>query len=268
MKLIRKLFGPVIDVLEHMTWLAIIVVLIILIVIFSGASIIVTGQPGFCKSCHIMDSYYTSWEESAHKEVNCLDCHLKPGFAGYLKGKINGLSQAVDCMVGRVGTKPNAVIEDVSCLRAECHHTEQLTSKEINFNGEKIMARVLIVDDDIDLVMSLQVLLESEQYDVSTAATTEEGMEKVGSDKPDLIILDVMMTAWQDGFEMARDLHKQPDFDEIPILMLTAVKNKTGMDFKISAGDPDWLPVDAFMDKPVDPDDLLTNIRELLAGKK
>jgi hypothetical protein len=105
--------------------------------VFMGLSIAVTGQPGFCNSCHIMNTYYDSWETSSHSEVNCLDCHLQPGFAGYIKGKINGLAQAVDCMVGRVGTKPNANVDDASCLRSECHSTGEIASTEIDFEGIK-----------------------------------------------------------------------------------------------------------------------------------
>lgn len=101
--------------------------------IFMFVSIVATGQPAFCNSCHIMNIYYDNWKTSSHSDVSCLDCHLKPGLAGYAKGKINGLSQAIDCLVGRVGTKPNAKVEDESCLRSECHNTEQLVSREIDF---------------------------------------------------------------------------------------------------------------------------------------
>lgn len=94
-----------------------------------------TGQPGFCNSCHVMNPYYDSWKKSAHAEVNCLDCHLRPGFTGYIRGKINGLAQAVDCGVGRIGTKPNATVLDASCLRSECHSTEKLTAAPVDFCG-------------------------------------------------------------------------------------------------------------------------------------
>ncbi len=110
--------------------------MVVLTVVAAG-SIIVTGQPGFCNSCHIMNPYYDSWQTSAHSEVNCLDCHLEPGLAGYVEGKINGLAQAVICIVGRVGTKPNAKVEDISCLRAECHNSQELISSNIDYEGTK-----------------------------------------------------------------------------------------------------------------------------------
>ena len=104
---------------------------------FAAGAIVVTGQPGFCNSCHIMNDHYDSWKSSEHSNINCLDCHLQPGFTGYIKGKINGLAQAVDCMVGRVGTKPNATVIDASCLRSECHSTEELISTNIDYGGIK-----------------------------------------------------------------------------------------------------------------------------------
>ncbi|MHC4388616.1 MAG: response regulator, partial [Planctomycetota bacterium] len=93
-------------------------------------------------------------------------------------------------------------------------------------------AKILIVDDDLDLTRALKTSLESERYTVVTAADKTEGMEKVNTERPNLIILDVMMSTWEDGFEMARILKKDPQFKDISILMLTAVKDRSGMDFK------------------------------------
>jgi nitrate/TMAO reductase-like tetraheme cytochrome c subunit len=115
-------------------------VLILLVVggtMFSTVAITLTGTPQFCNSCHIMNPYYDNWKSSTHSEVNCLNCHLQPGLAGYIKGKINGMAQAVDCVVGRIGTKPNATVEDASCLRPGCHSIEEIESKYISYNNIK-----------------------------------------------------------------------------------------------------------------------------------
>ena len=125
-------------------------------------------------------------------------------------------------------------------------------------------AKILVTDDDKDIRDSLQAILEGEEYTVFTAADKVEGLEKVKADKPDLMILDVMMTAWNDGFEMARELKNDPEYKDIPILMLTGVKDKTGIDFKSSAGDPTWMPVEGFLEKPIQPDVLLAEIKKLL----
>ena len=127
--------------------------------------------------------------------------------------------------------------------------------------------KILIVDDDPDLTKALKATLESKNYIVITASNGSEGMDKINTDKPDLLILDVMMATSQDGFEMARELKKDPQFLKMPILMLTAIKGRTGIDFKSSAGDPNWLPVDSFLDKPVEPQVLLAEIKRLLSPK-
>ncbi len=128
-------------------------------------------------------------------------------------------------------------------------------------------AKIIVVDDDQDIRDSVQAILEAQQYTVATAADRDEGMEKIKAEKPDLAILDVMMSSWQDGFDMSRELKKDPEFKDMPILMLTGVKDKTGIDFKSSAGDPTWLPVDGFLDKPVDPNTLLAEVAKLLSKK-
>jgi CheY-like chemotaxis protein len=125
-------------------------------------------------------------------------------------------------------------------------------------------AKIVIVDDDQDIRNSLQAILEGNQYTVITAANKAEGMEKIRAENPDLAMLDVMMETWQDGFEMARELKKDPNFKDMPILMLTGIKDKTGIDFKSSAGDPTWLPVDGYLEKPVEPNILLAEVAKLL----
>ncbi|MHC4855683.1 MAG: response regulator [Planctomycetota bacterium] len=125
-------------------------------------------------------------------------------------------------------------------------------------------ATILIIDDDEDIRLAVQALLESRDYAVETAATKGEGLQKFRGLKPDLAILDVMMTSWQDGFELARELKKDPVLKDIPILMLTGVEDKTGFEFKSAAGDEEWLPVEGFLDKPVEPDVLLAEVEKLL----
>ncbi len=124
--------------------------------------------------------------------------------------------------------------------------------------------KIVIVDDDEDIRDSLQAILEGNQFTVATAANKTEGMQTIRDINPDLAILDVMMDTWEDGFEMARELKKDPEFKDMPILILTGVKEKTGIGFKSAAGDPDWLPVEGFLDKPVEPDILLAAIEKLL----
>jgi CheY-like chemotaxis protein len=128
-------------------------------------------------------------------------------------------------------------------------------------------AKIMIVDDDLDYINVVKTILEKEQYIVVSARDKTEGMEKIKAEKPDLAILDVMMDAWQDGFEMSRQLKKDPDLKNMPVVMLTAVEKRTGIGFKSTAGDPTWLPVDVFLEKPVEPDVLLSEVKKLLSSK-
>ena len=124
--------------------------------------------------------------------------------------------------------------------------------------------RILIIDDDPDITEAMTVVLENKGYEVCRAQDGAEGMERLEEARPDLIILDVMMRTSQEGFELARELKHDAQYKEIPILMLTAVKHKTGLDFKDTAGDTSWLPVEEYLDKPVKPDVLLEMVADLL----
>ena len=126
------------------------------------------------------------------------------------------------------------------------------------------MVKILIIDDDADIVESMKVVLESRQYVVAVAKSGKDGLKKVKLEKPDLIILDIMLETGDKGFDVARDLKKDQNCKDIPILMLTAIKEKTGLDFKNEAGDETWLPVDDYMDKPLKPNELISKVEALL----
>ncbi len=129
------------------------------------------------------------------------------------------------------------------------------------------MEKILIIDDDPDIVEGMKVVLESKNYRVDSAQSGREGLEKIKLNKPGLIILDVMMEAIDKGFDVARIIKKDPDYKNIPILMLTAIKDIIGLDFKNEAGDETWLPVDDYVEKPLKPDELILKVKRLL-GKK
>jgi CheY-like chemotaxis protein len=129
------------------------------------------------------------------------------------------------------------------------------------------MAKILMIDDDPDIVTAIRIPLEASGYDFFVASSGSEGLEKVKEVKPDLIILDVMMETATEGFQLAHRLRdRSPDseyaeYSGIPILMLTAIHTTTPLRF---APDEDYLPVDAFLDKSADPDQLLSKVAELL----
>ena len=121
------------------------------------------------------------------------------------------------------------------------------------------MARILVVDDDPDITFAVSLYLKRDQHDVRTAASRAEAMEAIEAAPPDLIILDVMMEQPDDGIAMAQDLRRSGS--TVPIIMLTSVGQVTGMSY---GRDSDLVPVDAFFEKPVRPDDLLKAVAGLL----
>jgi len=129
------------------------------------------------------------------------------------------------------------------------------------------MKKILTIDDDPDIITSVRLTLESEGFQVISAANGTEGLKKIKSEHPDLIILDVMMDTMTEGFQLSLKL-RNPDptseyalYKDIPILMLTSIHSTTSLQFSPTE---DYLPVDAFVDKPIDPDSLLAKVKELL----
>lgn len=121
------------------------------------------------------------------------------------------------------------------------------------------MARILIVDDDPDIVEASQLFLEKEGHEVAAAHSRAEGMAQVIAFNPDLLILDVMMEAPDDGFVMAQDLRRRGK--TFPILMLTSVATASGLAF---GKDEEMVPVDDFVPKPVEPATLVDKVARLL----
>lgn len=133
------------------------------------------------------------------------------------------------------------------------------------------MAKILIVDDDPDIVLAVRMALESVDHEVIEASNGQKGIEVIKSEHPDLIILDVMMETKTEGFQMALKLRSPDptsefvDYKDIPILMLTAIHSTTPLRFE---PDIDYLPVELFVDKPIDPDDLIGKVDWLLTREK
>ena len=130
-------------------------------------------------------------------------------------------------------------------------------------------AKILIVDDDPDIVEALKMTLEAHHYQVYTAANGTEGLRQVKAVTPDLIILDVMMDSITEGFQVSYQL-RNPDpkseyapYSKIPILMLTAIVEKKHMKFSTKT-DGDFLPVDDFVEKPIRSQVLLEKIKKML----
>lgn len=130
------------------------------------------------------------------------------------------------------------------------------------------MAKILVVDDDVDICTAVRMSLESAGHKVIEASSGQEGIKKIKSEHPDLIILDVMMETRTEGFQLALKLRSPDpssefaDYRDIPILMLTSIHSTTPLRFEPEI---DYLPVELFVDKPIEPDDLIKKVDWILA---
>ncbi|NLH16058.1 MAG: response regulator [Phycisphaerae bacterium] len=121
--------------------------------------------------------------------------------------------------------------------------------------------KVLIIDDDIDLVESIANLLEAKNYSVSIAYNGKDGVEKARSEKPDLILLDVMMTTRDEGFNVARNLSQIEDLKGTPVVMVSGVRKEMNLPFQLEP-DESWLPIKEFLEKPIKPETLLNAVQK------
>ena len=124
--------------------------------------------------------------------------------------------------------------------------------------------RILLVDDDVDFIDLNKAVLENHGFDVVSAFSGREGLDKVRFEQPDLIVLDLMMEKHDAGFAFAKALKADPLYKSSPILMLTAVSETTGYDFSQEL-DGYWMKTDDYASKPLLPDDLVKRVKDLLA---
>jgi two-component system alkaline phosphatase synthesis response regulator PhoP len=121
--------------------------------------------------------------------------------------------------------------------------------------------KVLMIDDDPEFIDAITNILDAKGYDVVSANDGKDGVAKAKQEKPDIILLDVMMTTKSEGFDVARELSKDANLKGTPVIMLTGVRKEMNLPFGFEP-DADWLPVKAFLEKPVKPETLLKTIEE------
>lgn len=123
--------------------------------------------------------------------------------------------------------------------------------------------RILDVDDDLDVLEARKIVLEHKGYEVIQATNVRVAREILENEKVDLIILDVMMEKDSDGFNFAQFVKMNEKYKHVPIILATAVNQRTKFKFSLEK-DGNFLPVEKFMEKPIDPDDLIATIKGLL----
>lgn len=126
------------------------------------------------------------------------------------------------------------------------------------------MAKILIVDDDPDFTDSTRIVLEKAGYNVINATSGDKGFKRAKEEKPDLIVLDVIMDSVLDGVSMSQNMHDDLEMRGIPIVMVTSIANT---DYAELFPTDDYLHIQAFLTKPVAPASLLKQVDKLLAKK-
>ena len=127
---------------------------------------------------------------------------------------------------------------------------------------QKREPRILLIDDDVDFVEATKTILETKSYQVSVAYNGDEGLKKAKKEKPDLILLDVIMPV-KDGFSVAEHLKKDTQLSKTPIIMLTAFAQKVS-ETSLSVSQALTLEAEDYLDKPVSPEELLKRVEKLL----
>lgn len=121
-----------------------------------------------------------------------------------------------------------------------------------------MMAKIVIIDDDTDILEASSLVLSSKGYEVLTASNPDAGYRLVHEHSPNLIILDVMMNEPDDGFFLAQQFRKENI--NSPIIMYSSISKSIGMEYGVS----EIVPVNEFVEKPVSPDELIEIVEKYL----
>ncbi|HUT19754.1 MAG TPA: response regulator [Anaerolineae bacterium] len=124
------------------------------------------------------------------------------------------------------------------------------------------MGKILIVDDDPDFVETTRIVLEQEGHETASASSGNEALQAIRKAKPDLVVLDVIMSSILDGLNVTQQLQDDPEHKDIPIIMVTSIANT---DYAALFPTDEYVHIDAFMTKPIAPDQLLSQVRRLIS---
>ena len=123
--------------------------------------------------------------------------------------------------------------------------------------------RILIVDDDPDFSAAIAKILVGTNYHVDVAGNVQDGMKAIEENMPDLILLDVMMEKYDDGFKMCYDLKHDDRYRGIPVIIITAVTEVTGLKFDPRT-DGEYLEAQDYVEKPISAGVLLNKVAKLI----
>ncbi len=127
--------------------------------------------------------------------------------------------------------------------------------------------KIILVDDNTDYLFTMETFLSRNGYEVKTSEDAEKGMELIRSERPDMLLLDVMMETLFSGFELCKQMRMDDELKDIPIIGISGMGDELGIDYK-QWPDYEYFKPDAFLDKPVDKQKLLRLIPETIAKAK
>ena len=116
--------------------------------------------------------------------------------------------------------------------------------------------KIVIVDDNTDFLFTMETFLQRNSFEVLTAEDGQKGFEMIRKERPDLILLDIMMETLFSGFEVCKQLRSDDNLKDIPIIGISAMRDELDVGFR-QWPDYDYFSPDAFLDKPVDKQRLL-----------
>jgi CheY-like chemotaxis protein len=123
------------------------------------------------------------------------------------------------------------------------------------------MAKILVVDDDPDFVLINRAILESEGYEVLEAANGSEALEVMRRDRPDLVLLDVMMSTTLEGVDVSKEIESDPDLKDVPVVMISSIATS---EYAAEFPDDERVPIAAWISKPIQPAVLLKTVRRFV----
>ncbi|MBN2118396.1 MAG: response regulator [Anaerolineales bacterium] len=124
--------------------------------------------------------------------------------------------------------------------------------------------KLIIIDDDPDFVSGIKSVLEKAEYNVDAAYNPKDGFQALQAGKYDLLLLDIMMGRGAEGVALARKIRKDPKLREMPVLIITGVREQIAFLFPGQAVHPNFVDVDELVEKPIEPKLLLEKVSALL----
>ncbi len=123
------------------------------------------------------------------------------------------------------------------------------------------MVKILVVDDDPDFVQINRAILEAEGYEVLEAASSRIAMETMRQDRPDVVLLDVMMSTTLEGVDVCRAIRADPDLKDVPIIMISSIATS---EYAAEFPDDEHIPIDTWLSKPIQPAVLLKVVKRFV----